>query len=56
MVSLVLIRTIWRTGQRWNYGVVGLVGLLALANAAVHTQTLGILSGPHLVRCGSPPT
>ena len=44
-VALVLVRTVWRTRQRRNYGVVVLVGLLALANAAVHAQALGIASG-----------
>jgi len=44
-IALVLVRTVWRTGQRRNYGVVALVGLLALANAAIHAQALGIASG-----------
>ncbi len=44
-VALVLVRTVWRTPQRRNYGVVVLVGLLALSNAAVHAQALGIASG-----------
>jgi uncharacterized protein involved in response to NO len=41
LVAGVLVRTVWRTGQRQNYGVVVLVGLLAFANAAVHAQALG---------------
>jgi uncharacterized protein involved in response to NO len=44
-VALALARTLWRSGQRRNYGVLGLVGLLALANAAVHAQGLGLASG-----------
>jgi uncharacterized protein involved in response to NO len=45
LVALVLARTVWRTGQWRNYGVVALVGALALANAAVHAQALGLASG-----------
>ncbi|MGH7339408.1 MAG: NnrS family protein, partial [Candidatus Rokuibacteriota bacterium] len=45
VVAGVLARTVWRTGQRQNYGVVVLVGLLALANAAVHAQALGLAAG-----------
>jgi len=45
VVALVLAKTVWRTGQRHNYGVVVLVGALALANAAVHAQALGITAG-----------
>jgi uncharacterized protein involved in response to NO len=41
VVAGVLVRTLWRTDQRRNYGVVALVGLLALANAAVHAQAIG---------------
>jgi uncharacterized protein involved in response to NO len=44
-LALVLVRTLWRTRQRRNYGVVALVGVLALANAAVHAQALGLASG-----------
>jgi uncharacterized protein involved in response to NO len=45
LVAGVLVRTVWRTGQRQNYGVVALVGLLALANVAVHAQALEISAG-----------
>ena len=45
VVAWVLARTVWGTGQRRNYGVVALVGLLALANAAVHAQALGFAAG-----------
>jgi uncharacterized protein involved in response to NO len=44
-VAAVLVRTLWRTGQRRNYGVVALVGLLSLANGAVHAQALGFAAG-----------
>jgi uncharacterized protein involved in response to NO len=42
--TIVLTRTVWRSGQWHNYGVVALVGVLALANAAVHAQALGLSS------------
>jgi len=42
MVALVLARVVWRTGQYRNYGVVALVGVLALGNVAVHAQALGV--------------
>ena len=45
LVAGVLARTLWRTGQRRNYGIVVLVGVLALANAAVHAQALGFTAG-----------
>ncbi len=41
----VLTRTLWRSGQLRNYGVVAVVGALALANAAVHGQALGLPVG-----------
>ena len=44
-LALVLARTLWRTGQRHNHALVGVVGALALANAAVHAQALGFASG-----------
>jgi uncharacterized protein involved in response to NO len=44
-VALVLLRTLWRSGQPRNYGVAGLVGVLALANAGVHAQALGLATG-----------
>jgi uncharacterized protein involved in response to NO len=43
-VALVLARTVWRSGQWRNYGVVALVAVLALANAAVHAEALGAAS------------
>jgi uncharacterized protein involved in response to NO len=45
LVAAVLVRTLWRTSQRRNYAVVALVGVLALANAAVHAQALGFALG-----------
>lgn len=45
LVAGVLVRTLWRTGQWRNYGIVALVGVLALANAAVHAQALGVTAG-----------
>ncbi|HEY8154833.1 MAG TPA: NnrS family protein [Myxococcota bacterium] len=41
VLALVLARHLWRTGQRRNYGIVGVILALALANAAVHAQALG---------------
>jgi uncharacterized protein involved in response to NO len=51
-VAGVLVRTLWRTNQRRNYGVVALVGALALVNGAVHAQALGIApaSAPRALR------
>jgi uncharacterized protein involved in response to NO len=43
-LAAVLARTVWRSGQAQNYGVVAVVGVLALANAAVHAQALGLAS------------
>jgi uncharacterized protein involved in response to NO len=40
-LALVLARSVWRTGQHRNAGIVAVVGLLALANVAVHAQALG---------------
>jgi uncharacterized protein involved in response to NO len=52
LVAGTLSRTVWRTGQWRNYGVVALVGALALANAAVHAQALGltVVSAPRALR------
>ena len=40
VVAFVLARTVWRTGQVRNYGVVVLVVMLAATNLAVHAQAL----------------
>ena len=52
LVAGALAKTVWRTGQWRNYGVVALVGVLALANAAVHAQALGwtAASAPRALR------
>lgn len=51
-VAVVLVLTVRGTGQYKNYGVVALVGALALANAAVHAQALGLAaaSAPRALR------
>lgn len=45
LVAVSLARTLWRAGQRWNHGVVALVVTLAIANAAVHAEALGLTAG-----------
>jgi uncharacterized protein involved in response to NO len=45
LVAALLLRTLWGTGQTRNYGVVALVALLALANAAVHAEATGLAAG-----------
>jgi uncharacterized protein involved in response to NO len=42
-LALVLARTLWRSGQVRNYGIVLLVAVLALANAAMHAAAIGLL-------------
>jgi uncharacterized protein involved in response to NO len=42
LVASVLARTLWRTGQTRNYGIAAVLALLALANACVHAQALGL--------------
>lgn len=44
-VALAVLRTLWGTGQYRNYGVVGIVVALALANGAMHAEWLGEVSG-----------
>lgn len=44
-LAFVLARTVWGSGQRRNYGVVALVGVLAAANAVVHAEALGLVTG-----------
>ena len=41
VLAAVLARILWGARQRRNHGIVVLVGVLALANAAVHAQALG---------------
>ncbi len=44
-VALAVVRTLWGSGQRRNYGLVGVVMLLATANAAMHADALGWATG-----------
>jgi uncharacterized protein involved in response to NO len=44
-VALAVVRTLWGSGQLRNYAVVGIVVVLALANAAVHAEALRYTSG-----------
>lgn len=44
-VALAVLRTLWGSGQRRNYAVVGIVAVLALANAVMHAEALGVVSG-----------
>ena len=44
-LALAVMRTLWGSGQRRNYAVVGIVVVLAGANAAMHAEALGIVSG-----------
>jgi len=44
-VALVVVRTLWGSGQRRNYVVVGIVLVLATANGAMHAEALGLISG-----------
>lgn len=43
-LAIVLVRTLRGSGQYRNYGVVAVVGLLALANAVLHAGALGWVS------------
>lgn len=40
-LAAALARTLFGTGQYRNFGVVAVVALLALANAAIHAEALG---------------
>jgi len=42
-LAIALARTLWGSGQYRNYGIVGVVSLLALANAAMHASALGLI-------------
>jgi uncharacterized protein involved in response to NO len=44
-VAAAVLRTLWGSGQGRNYAVVGIVGVLALANAAMHAEAIGVVSG-----------
>ncbi len=41
LLALVLARSLWRTAQIRNYGILVVICALALANAGVHAQALG---------------
>jgi uncharacterized protein involved in response to NO len=50
-VALALVRTLRGSGQLRNYGLVGILAALSLANAGVHAEALGLASavaGPAL--------
>lgn len=44
-VAIAALRTLWGSGQLRNYAVVGLVVVLAGANASIHAESLGLVSG-----------
>ena len=44
-VAIAAVRTLWGSGQVRNYAVVGLVAVLAVANAAMHAEALGLAPG-----------
>lgn len=44
-VALIVTRTLWGSGQHRNFAVVGIVAALALANAVMHAEALGLVSG-----------
>jgi uncharacterized protein involved in response to NO len=44
-VALAVVRTLWGSGQRRNYALAGIVLALATANAAMHAEALGLVSG-----------
>ncbi len=44
-VALAVVRTLWGSGQHRNYAVVGIVVVLALANAVMHAEALRFVSG-----------
>jgi uncharacterized protein involved in response to NO len=44
-VAAVVVRTLRGSGQHRNYAVVGIVVVLALANAAMHAEALGFATG-----------
>ena len=44
-VAVVVVRTLWGSGQVRNHAVVGIVVALALANTAMHAEALHVASG-----------
>jgi len=45
VVAIAVVRTLWGSGQRRNYAVVGIVVALAGADVAMHAEALGLVSG-----------
>jgi uncharacterized protein involved in response to NO len=41
-LALALARTLWRSGQYRNYGILLVIAVLALANVAIHAAALGL--------------
>jgi uncharacterized protein involved in response to NO len=44
-VAAAVVRTLWGSGQKRNYAVVGVVAVLAVANGFMHAEALGLASG-----------
>lgn len=44
-VALVVARTLWGSGQVRNFGIVGILVVLAGADAAMHAEALGLVAG-----------
>lgn len=44
-VALATSRTLWGSGQRRNHAIVGIVLVLAAANAAMHAEAVGLAAG-----------
>ncbi len=44
-VALATVRTLWGSGQHRNYAVVAIVAVLAVANAFMHAEALGYVTG-----------
>lgn len=44
-VALGVVRTLWGSGQWRNYAIVGVLAILAIANASMHADVLGFVAG-----------
>jgi uncharacterized protein involved in response to NO len=44
-VAIAVVRTLWGSGQVRNYAVVGILVALAAANAVMHAEAVGLVSG-----------
>lgn len=44
-VALAVVRTLWGSGQHRNYAIVGIVAVLAVANAVMHAEALQLVAG-----------